>query len=211
MSNFKRCPYCGSFIPIEAIRCKNCREWLTEDGEKPCNYLDTVYPNNETRNVSPYMNKGFSDYMVDTNGETVNHVIKEKKQQFRTNRKMWKFFLFSLLTLGIYGIVVMSHISTEINHIATKYDHRHTIHFCLSHFLFSWLTLFIYPLIWYSNLCSRIGDELFRRNINYSFGPGYYWGWAVFGFFILVGPFIFGHKLFKAMNLLCMDYNTKGY
>ena len=123
---------------------------------------------------------------------------------------MWKYFFLSIITLGIYGIVLMSHVSTEINKIATKHDGRRTIHYCLVLFVFSWLTLGIYPLIWYTNLCSRMGDELDRRNLNYSFGPGHYWGWCIFGAFILVGPFIFFHQFFKSMNLLCNDYNIRG-
>jgi hypothetical protein len=123
---------------------------------------------------------------------------------------MWKFILLSFITLGIYGIVVMSHVSTEINRIATKYDHRRTPHYCLVVFLFSWLTIGIYPLIWNTNLCSRMGDELYRRNLNYNFGPGHFWGWEVWGSLILVGPFIYFHKFFKAMNMLCNDYNING-
>ena len=128
----------------------------------------------------------------------------------RTNRSMVKFYLLSFVTLGIYGLVLMSHVSVEINHIASQHDGRRTMHYCLMLFLLSWLTLGIYPLIWYRNLCSRIGDELYRRNINYKFGVGCYWGWNIFGSLIIVGPFIFCHKFLKAMNKLCDDYNING-
>ena len=130
--------------------------------------------------------------------------------KLRTHRSMLKYILLSLITLGIYGIVVMSHISSEINYIATKYDNRRTVHYCLVYFLLSWLTLGIYPLIWYSNLCSRMGGELVRRNLPYSFGAGHFWGWYFLGSLILIGPFVFYHKFFKAMNMLCEDYNARG-
>lgn len=127
--------------------------------------------------------------------------------QLRTNRSMVAFYLLSLITLGIYGIVMMSHISTEINQIASKHDNRHTIHYCLMLFLLSVITIGIYPLIWYTNLCSRIGDELVRRNIDYSFGAGTYWGWNILGGLIIIGPFVFMYKFLNAMNKLCEDYN----
>lgn len=130
--------------------------------------------------------------------------------QLRTNRGLLKFILLSVITLGIYGLVVMSHISTDINVIATRYDGRKTMHYCLVFFIFSWLTLGIVPLIWSHRLCDRIGTELARRGIDYKFGAGTFWGWGFFGCLILVGPFIYGHKLFKSMNLLCADYNVRG-
>lgn len=130
--------------------------------------------------------------------------------QLRTHRAMWKFILLSLITLGIYGIVVMSHVSSEINYIASKHDHRNTIHYCLMLFVLSWVTLGIYPWVWWSQLSSRIGNELIARDLPYSFGAGCFWGWYFFGTLILVGPFIYYHKLFKAMNCLCTDYNARG-
>lgn len=129
---------------------------------------------------------------------------------FRTHRGLFKYIIFSILTLGIHQIVVFSHISSEINTVAGRHDHRHTMHFCLVYFIFSWLTLGIYPLVWWSSICSRMGDELRYRRIPYSFGAGYFWGWGIFGSLIIVGPFIFYHKFFKAMNKLNKDYNVNG-
>ena len=48
-------------------------------------------------------------------------------QILRTNRGLAKFFFLSLITFNIYGIVVMSHISTEINQIASKNDGKNTM------------------------------------------------------------------------------------
>lgn len=113
----------------------------------------------------------------------------------RTNRGLAKFFFLSLITFGIYGIVVMSHISTEINDIATKHDGRRTMHYCLMYFVLSWLTLGIYPLIWNNNISDRIGCELKRRNLPYNFGAGTFWGWGFFGCLLLgIGPLIYIHK-----------------
>ena len=100
--------------------------------------------------------------------------------QLKTNRGLIKYILLSIITLGIYGLVVMSSVSTDINTIASRYDGKKTMHFCL------------------------------LGGIGYSFGAGTFWGWEILGALIAVGPFIYLHKLFKAMNLLSEDYNTKG-
>ena len=130
--------------------------------------------------------------------------------QLKTNRGLLKYILLSIITFGIYGIVVMSTISTDINDIASKYDGKRTMHFCLVFFVLSWLTFGIYPLIWYHCISERIGDELKRRNINYNFSASTYWLWNILGSLLVVGPFIYLYRLFKSMNLLAEDYNVKG-
>ena len=72
------------------------------------------------------------------------------------------------------------------------------------------LTFGIAPIVWYHKLSARMGNELKRRGIAYSFGAGTFWGWNILGSLIFVGPFIYLHKLCKSMNLLCEDYNARG-
>ena len=133
------------------------------------------------------------------------------RMPMRTNRGLAKFFFLSLITVGIYGIVVMSHISEEINEIATKHDGKKTMHFCLIYFIFSWLTLGIAELVWYHRISNRIGTELARRKLPYSFSSRTWWGWGFFGILLFgIGPFIYIHELMKSMNFLAMDYNVHG-
>ena len=130
--------------------------------------------------------------------------------QLKTNRGLFKLLFFSLLTFGIYGLVVMSAVSIDINTIASRYDGKKTMHYCLVFFIFSWLTLGIVPLVWSHRISARIGAELRRRGISYSFGAGTFWGWGVLGSLILIGPLIYAHKLLKSMNLLAGDFNQRG-
>ena len=130
--------------------------------------------------------------------------------QLKTNRGLLKLILLSIITFGIYGLVVMSAVSTDINTIASRYDGKKTMHYCLVVFIFSWLTFGIVPLVWSHRISARIGNELTRRGINYSFGAGTFWGWGVLGSLILVGPFVYTHKLLKSMNLLSEHYNSYG-
>ena len=130
--------------------------------------------------------------------------------QLKTNRGLLKFILLSAITFGIYGLVIMSQISVDINTIASRYDGKKTMHYCLLVFIFSWLTLGIAPIVWQHRISARMGKELTRRSIGYSFGAGSFWGWGVLGSLIVVGPFIYLYKFFKSINLLAANYNEKG-
>lgn len=130
--------------------------------------------------------------------------------QLKTDRSLLKYILLSLITFGIYGLVVMSNISTDINTVASRYDGKKTMHFCLVVFLFSWLTMGIVPIIWSHRISDRIGGELRRRGISYSFDASDFWLWDVLGSLIIVGPFIYMNKMLTAMNMLCADYNSRG-
>lgn len=130
--------------------------------------------------------------------------------QLKTNRGLLKYILLGMITFGIYPLVVMSGISSDINMIASKYDGKKTMHFCLLAFIFTGLTFGIAPIVWYHRISNRIGAELARRGIDYKFSAGSYWLWNVLGTMIVVGPFVYLHKLCKAMNKLAADYNVNG-
>lgn len=130
--------------------------------------------------------------------------------QLKTNRGLVKYILLSIVTLGIYSIIDFSGISGGINIIASRYDGKKTMHFCLLLFVIAPITLGIGAIVWYHKLSARIGDELMRRGIAYSFGASDFWLWNVLGSLVLVGPFIYVGKLYKAMNLLAADYNVRG-
>ena len=127
---------------------------------------------------------------------------------FNTNRGLLKFLLLSLITFGIYGIVVMTHISMEIDTIASPRDHKNTMNYLLVFFFLGPISLGIYTLIWNHQLSNRIGDELKARNLGYEFDAGTFWGWGFFGSLILIGPFVFVHKLLKSMNLINESYKA---
>ena len=126
----------------------------------------------------------------------------------RTNRGLLKYVLLSIITFGIYGIVVKTHISMEIDTVASPRDHKSTLNYLLVVLLLGPITCGIFPLIWYHNLSNRIGDELKARNLGYEFGAGDFWGWGVLGCLILIGPFVYLHKLLTSMNLINESYNA---
>jgi hypothetical protein len=139
-----------------------------------------------------------------------NNVNHAPVSQLKTNKGLLKTILLSLITFGIYSLVVMSSVSNDINIVASRYDGKKTMHFCLLAFLVNPITFGIAGIVWYHKISNRIGAELKRRGIAYSFSAADYWLWNVLGSLIVVGPFIYLHKTFKATNLMCADYNING-
>ena len=130
--------------------------------------------------------------------------------QLKTNRSMIKMILLSLITCGIYGLITYGQISEDVNLVCFPHDGRKSMNFYLLFFLVGPVTLEIATLVWMNNICERMGTELKRRQIDFSFGAKDFWGWGFFGSLILVGPFIFLHKFIKASNLLNENYNQFG-
>ena len=118
-------------------------------------------------------------------------------------------FFLGIITLGIYPVVIWSRIVTELNIVASRHDGRRTMPY-FAMLMLSPVTLGILPLVWMHNFCGRIGDELRYRKINDTFRPRDFWLWGMLGSLILVGPFVFTHKLMKAMNKLNDDFNRCG-
>ena len=130
--------------------------------------------------------------------------------QLKTNKGLLKYILLALITFGIYPLVVMSAVSNDINIVASRYDGKKTMHFCLLTFIVAPITCGIAGIVWYHKISNRIGAELKRRGIAYSFSAADFWLWNVLSAFIAVGPLVYLHKLFKATNLMCADYNVNG-
>lgn len=130
--------------------------------------------------------------------------------QLKTNKGLLKTILLSIITFGIYPLVVMSAVSSEINIVASRYDGKKTMHFCLLVFIVAPITLGIAGIVWYHRISNRIGAELKRRGIAYNFSAADFWLWNVIGSLIVIGPLVYLHKMFKAVNKMNADYNING-
>ena len=186
----KFCSNCGTQLPDGAASCPSCGKIFAPDTYEEEVVLETMLADEAPVKEEP--------------------VPVAPVGKLKTNRGLLKFILLSLITFGIYGLVVMSTISTDINTVASRYDGKKTMHYCLVVFIFSWLTLGIVPLVWMHRISARIGAEANRRNLGCNFGAGTFWGWYILGSFIYVGPFIYYYRLFKTMNRICADYNVRG-
>ena len=103
--------------------------------------------------------------------------------QLPTRRGLGKMIIFSLLTCGIYPVVIWSRLVTEVNITASRYDGKRTLSFFGMLFLAP-LTLGILPIVWAHKLCNRIGAELKRRDLDFTFGAKDFWLWDMLLIFL---------------------------
>lgn len=112
---------------------------------------------------------GQTNYTINEYGEIIredyffSQVKGTTPQVLPTNRKVWKIWLLSFLTLGIYGVVVMFAMAKETN-ISCAEDGKHTRGFWGAIFL-SIITLGIYGFVWYYKWANREFEYL-NRNRN---------------------------------------------
>ena len=135
--------------------------------------------------------------------------VKEVKiPPLQTNRSMWKLMILTYFTFGLYSIFFFIPFSFDIDKIAPQSDRSKTPNYIIA-FIVALFTFSIVIDVWHYQIAARIQYALSERNIDYEFSTSDFWGWFIFGSLILIGPFVYFHKLCKAMNLLCEDYNKK--
>lgn len=209
----KFCQNCNAQLPDEAIFCNLCGTKYEQSEEvkaEPEAVCATEEACHEEAKAAPVAVATASEAPKASAAPTIPAVDPKKpKLQLATNRGLAKYFFLGLITFGIYNMVVMSRIPDEINMVASRYDGRKTMPY-FAMLMLSPLTSGIITFVWIHNLCDRIGLELRRRGYDYKFGAATFWLWDILGSLIVVGPFIYIHKLMKSMNLINKSYNMYG-
>ena len=134
--------------------------------------VETVYEE-KTFNYQPYGGAPREEPLFDFEKAPASRA---PALQLPVKRGLAKMFFFSILTAGIYPMVIYSRLVTELNIVASRHDGKRTLSF-FGMLMLAPLTMGILPLVWGHNLCCRIDMELQRRNINYTFGAKDYWFW----------------------------------
>ena len=198
------CPYCGEAVTPGSRYCLHCGTRQ----EPEYTYDETLEILQETPVVTePPVEPANLEAAKPAATKAPRKIV--NKLRLPTKRGLGKMFFLGILTAGIYPTVIWSRITTELNIVAGRHDGRRTMPF-FGMIILSPVTLGILPWVWMHNFCCRVGDELKYRRINYQFGPKDFWLWNILSSLILVGPFIFTHKLMKSMNLLNDDFNRRG-
>ena len=130
------------------------------------------------------------------------------ERMLKTNRSLGLFVLLSIVTFGIYAIVVHYEMTESMNAI-TRRTGKPFLNFILV-LLLSAVTFGIYFYVWNHMFSDRADDESRRRGLFPAVKATDFWLWGVLGSLIIVGPFVYLHKLFTAMNALSVNYNQYG-
>lgn len=149
--------------------------------------------------------------IMENTTQTVPQVAaSQRPAQLKPNFGLVKTILLSLITFGIYGMYAFAKAGSTLDFIAGRYDGKKTMSYWLLTFIIGPITFGIGFFVWYHKISARAGRELSRRGIHYSLSAVTFWLWGVLGALIVIGPFVYSYKLFKAMNLLVKDYNVNG-
>lgn len=147
-------------------------------------------------------------YHYDPDYEAAAMAKVHKEPVLKTDRSALKLYVLNFLTLGIYPIIFFIPFSFDLDKIAPKRYGGKTFNYLFAHIL-ALLTGNVFLLFWHHHITERVEEALAQREINYSFQTSDVWIWYFLGSFFLIGPCIYFHKLCKAMNLLCEDYNRE--
>ncbi len=126
-----------------------------------------------------------------------------------TNRGLLKLILLSLITFGIYSLWFLYSVKRDLNLIAGNHNGSRTMGM-IPLILLSAITGGIAMIVWYHKISNRMGREQAYRGMPQTISAASFWGWCVLGSLIVVGPFVYLHKICAVMNALCADYNARG-
>ncbi|MBQ3066204.1 MAG: DUF4234 domain-containing protein [Clostridia bacterium] len=190
MSN---CPNCNAVIDDNAAFCTSCGTKI----EAPVQQAQQPVQQAQQPNI------------VINNTTAAASFAGRPALQLATNRGMLKMIFFTLITFGIYAMVVWNRMAAELDIVASRYDGKRTCPYFAMVFLTPF-TLGIYTFVWIHGFCNRLGTEVKRRGYNYNFSASDFWLWGMLGSLIFIGPFVYLHKLTKSMNMVNASYNLYG-
>ena len=124
----------------------------------------------------------------------------------RTDRHFWRTFFLAIVTLGIYPLYMVSVISQTTN-IACRKDQRRTWG-TFPFLLLSIVTLGIFPLVWHCKVISRWSEYCEANGEQCVVTKKFFLGWATFGLFTIVGPFIALARFMKAYEQVSSLFNA---
>lgn len=202
-----KCQYCGSEVSDKLIFCSCCGTRLEVPAVVPAAQPEIREKDGAVEQTAPFPEVTEQEALREFPRIQVRRDVPVLRLPVK--RSLVKMVFLGLLTLGIYPAVIWSRIVTELNLTASRHDGKRTMPF-FAMVPLSVVTLGIFSFVWMHRFCRRVENELKRRSIPYAFGAKTFWWWNVLGSLILAGPFVFLHRLIRAMNLINEDYNFAG-
>ena len=125
-----------------------------------------------------------------------------------TNRGLIKYYLLTIITLGIYPLYFIHRVAVELN-TACSVDGKRT-RGLIELILFTILTFGIYSIFWWVFSAQRMSDHCVRNGFNARINGASYLLWCTIGCLLFcLGPIIAEYKYIHTLNDVNMIYNTK--
>ncbi len=119
------------------------------------------------------------------------------------------FVFLGILTLGIYPIVVLSHVRTEVNELTANSGVKKQMPFFWAYVL-GLITYGIVPIVWLARMAEKIQIAALERKVTSTrISKAFVACWLLFGVYILIGPFLVFCRFFKLLNLVEQDENKR--
>ena len=183
--------------------CSNCGTQLS-DGEKFCPNCGA--PVGENAANAGNVNEEIKGFSADDATRNADAYMPYNSIPLKTDRSLLIFILLSIVTCGIYNLVFLYQLITDVN-IACEGDGDDTPGFWMF-FLLTIVTCGIYGFIWYYKLSNRLQVNCARYGQPTTEGGSAVLLWMIFGIWLCgIGTFIAWNILINNTNTVCAGYN----
>ena len=129
------------------------------------------------------------------------------KQGMKTNRNVFRLFILTIFTIGIYPLYLVELIAQSLN-AAAREDGKRTLG-AFPFVVLTIVTIAVYPLVWCYQSITRMRDLAAREGKECPVTHKFFLCWALLGLPIVVGPFLAMHRYLQAFNQTCTLYNAR--
>jgi len=103
----KKCPYCAQEIHVDAVKCRFCGEWVTQQSAQPVAAPLPMPPGGTVPGLDPYQMM-----MVYEQGFDLNRIPAAQREEFKKHTILETFsvgeaIVLHFLTLGIFTMIFM--------------------------------------------------------------------------------------------------------
>ncbi len=119
------------------------------------------------------------------------------------------FVFLGIITLGIYPIVVLSHVRKEVNALTADNGVKKQMPFFWAYVL-GLITCGIVPIVWLATMAEKVQIAALERKVTSTrISKTFVVCWLLFVSYIIVGPFIAFCRFFKLLNLVEQAENKR--
>lgn len=123
-----------------------------------------------------------------------------------TNRGLFKYLIFTVITLGIYHLYFIHKMAQEAN-LADPGSKK--VGGLIFYLIFTVLTLTIYDYYWNFRVCTKFANAVRAANKHPRITGGQWLLWTILGSLIIVGPLIALYKQIHSWNDSNLIFNTR--